>query len=179
MRDGTIEPAPIRMPAAKWPRPHTVNRNPRFKRDEFLRHERLQSPAAAALLVGIICAASMIFSALIWRLAVGRVELAAVATAGITGLLVGSPIILYLQRVIRDLVASRQLIATAKEEAELASRAKSEFLANMSHELRTPLNAIIGFSDFLALQKFGPIGDGRYLQYIHDIADSGRHLLSL
>jgi signal transduction histidine kinase len=67
----------------------------------------------------------------------------------------------------------------AKEEAELASRSKTEFLANMSHELRTPLNAIIGFSDVLAGQVFGPVGDKRYHDYARDIHDSGRHLLNL
>ncbi len=67
----------------------------------------------------------------------------------------------------------------AKEEAEIASRSKTEFLANMSHELRTPLNAIIGFSDILAREIFGPVGDGRYADYARDIRDSGQHLLSL
>ena len=67
----------------------------------------------------------------------------------------------------------------AKEEAELASRSKTEFLANMSHELRTPLNAIIGFSDVLAGEVFGPVGDKRYHDYARDIHDSGRHLLNL
>jgi PAS domain S-box-containing protein len=67
----------------------------------------------------------------------------------------------------------------AKDEAELASRSKTEFLANMSHELRTPLNAIIGFSDILAGQIFGAIGDPRYADYARDIRDSGLHLLNL
>jgi two-component system cell cycle sensor histidine kinase PleC len=67
----------------------------------------------------------------------------------------------------------------AKEEAEIASRSKTEFLANMSHELRTPLNAIIGFSDILARQLFGPLGQDRYTEYAKDIHDSGQHLLSL
>jgi signal transduction histidine kinase len=72
-----------------------------------------------------------------------------------------------------------EAVRRAKEEAEAASRSKSEFLANMSHELRTPLNAIIGFSDLMEAQKYGALGSPRYLQYIRDIGDSGRHLLDL
>lgn len=67
----------------------------------------------------------------------------------------------------------------AKEHAELASRAKSAFLANMSHELRTPLNAIIGFSDLMANQILGPVGNEQYLSYLNDIHDSGQHLLGV
>jgi PAS domain S-box-containing protein len=70
-------------------------------------------------------------------------------------------------------------LIAAKNEAEFANRTKSEFLANMSHELRTPLNAVIGFSEFLANETYGPLGDPRYVEYIGDIRDSGTHLLNL
>ena len=63
--------------------------------------------------------------------------------------------------------------------AEAANQAKSEFLANMSHELRTPLNAINGFSEIMAGEMFGPLGDARYKGYAADILKSGQHLLSL
>jgi PAS domain S-box-containing protein len=66
----------------------------------------------------------------------------------------------------------------AKEMAEGANRAKSDFLANMSHELRTPLNAVIGFSEVLKEQYFGPLVD-KQQEYVDDILESGRHLLSL
>jgi signal transduction histidine kinase len=61
---------------------------------------------------------------------------------------------------------------------EIASQHKSEFLANMSHELRTPLNAIIGFSEVLSERMFGEIND-KQAEYLADILESGRHLLSL
>jgi signal transduction histidine kinase len=48
----------------------------------------------------------------------------------------------------------------------------------MSHELRTPLNAILGFSEILAQGMFGPIND-KQAEYLRDILESGRHLLSL
>jgi signal transduction histidine kinase len=74
-------------------------------------------------------------------------------------------------RLFREIEAkSRQL--------EVASQHKSEFLANMSHELRTPLNAIIGFSEVLAERMFGEV-NAKQAEYLQDILESGRHLLSL
>jgi signal transduction histidine kinase len=67
----------------------------------------------------------------------------------------------------------------ARQTAESANMAKSQFLANVSHELRTPLNAIIGFSTMLHEQQFGPLGNQKYVEYAHDIHDSGRHLLDV
>jgi signal transduction histidine kinase len=61
---------------------------------------------------------------------------------------------------------------------EVASQHKSDFLANMSHELRTPLNAVIGFSDVLLERMFGELNE-RQDEYLHDIRNSGRHLLEL
>ena len=61
---------------------------------------------------------------------------------------------------------------------EVANRHKSEFLANMSHELRTPLNAIIGFSEVLLERMFGELNE-KQADYLKDIHESGRHLLSL
>jgi signal transduction histidine kinase len=70
-------------------------------------------------------------------------------------------------------------LRAAKRQAEKASAAKSDFVAKISHEIRTPLNAIIGFSEIMAQEKFGPVGNERYRQYVADIRSSGEHLLSL
>jgi signal transduction histidine kinase len=61
---------------------------------------------------------------------------------------------------------------------EVANKHKSDFLANMSHELRTPLNAIIGFSEVLSERMFGEINE-KQADYLKDIHESGKHLLSL
>jgi len=66
-----------------------------------------------------------------------------------------------------------------KSRAENAANSKSAFLANMSHELRTPLNAINGFSEILANELYGSLGDPRYKGYAQDILASGQHLLDM
>jgi signal transduction histidine kinase len=84
--------------------------------------------------------------------------------------------------IFRDLTlwkkAEDELLA-AKKEADRASLAKSDFLAKISHEIRTPLNAMIGFSEVMMQERFGPIGNDRYKQYLQDIHASGGHLISL
>jgi signal transduction histidine kinase len=79
---------------------------------------------------------------------------------------------------IEERLKTERELERAKNAAEAANHAKSEFLANMSHELRTPLNAVIGFSDVLVEQVCGPLNEMQD-QYVHDILDSGQHLLSL
>jgi two-component system, cell cycle sensor histidine kinase PleC len=85
----------------------------------------------------------------------------------------------YLDNQSRELEEMTEHLIQARDQAELANRTKSEFLANMSHELRTPLNAVIGFSDVINREMFGPVGNSKYLEYAHDINESGLHLLEL
>jgi len=68
-------------------------------------------------------------------------------------------------------------IEPVKLDADASSRL--EFLAKVSHEVRTPLNSIIGFTELMAQERFGPIGNARYKGYVDDIHQSGLYALSL
>jgi len=84
--------------------------------------------------------------------------------------------------VLRDIThwkRAEEDLTQARAQAERASSQKSEFLARVSHEIRTPLNAIIGFSELMIDEKFGPIGNDRYRDYLRDINRSGNHVLDL
>jgi PAS domain S-box-containing protein len=83
---------------------------------------------------------------------------------------------------VRDLSRERDTerrLTAAREAAEAASAAKTEFLAQVSHEIRTPLHAILGFSEVMLEERFGPVGNERYKDYIKDIHASGSHVMSL
>jgi len=84
--------------------------------------------------------------------------------------------------VFRDITAwkkTEEELTNARHQAEIASTAKSDFLAKISHEIRSPLNAIIGFSEVMMDERFGPIGNERYRQYLRDIHSSGGQLIAL
>ena len=82
----------------------------------------------------------------------------------------------------QELVERRELeaeLVTAKTAAEAANRAKSRFLASMSHDLRTPLNSVLGFTELIGHETFGPVANDKYREYVADIGNAARHLLSL
>ena len=84
--------------------------------------------------------------------------------------------------VLRDITHWKRTEAelmAAKRAAEEASGQKSEFLARVSHEIRTPLNAIIGFAEVMIEERFGPVENERYREYLRDIRTSGEHVVSL
>jgi signal transduction histidine kinase len=84
----------------------------------------------------------------------------------------------HLQREIAEREQVEVELKKAKQTAEIANTAKTDFLANMSHELRTPLNAIIGFSELLLDKHFGDLNEIQD-EYLNDVLESSRHLLSL
>lgn len=55
---------------------------------------------------------------------------------------------------------------------------KSRFIANLSHELRAPLSAVISFSDVLLDKIIGELNQQQE-KYLHEILNSGQHLLNL
>ncbi|MBT3305738.1 MAG: HAMP domain-containing histidine kinase [Alphaproteobacteria bacterium] len=80
---------------------------------------------------------------------------------------------------VSDRLESEGRLLDTLEQVEHANTAKSQFLAHMSHELRTPLNSIIGFSEVMAYEVYGKIGNPQYLEYAGDIHHSGMYLLKL
>jgi signal transduction histidine kinase len=56
---------------------------------------------------------------------------------------------------------------------------KRSFMRMVSHELRTPLNSIIGFSEIIACELYGPLGDQRYREHAEVIRASWHKMLQL
>ena len=84
--------------------------------------------------------------------------------------------------ILRDLTHWKKVereLEGARKEAERASALKSDFLAKVSHEIRTPLNAILGFAEVMMNERFGPVGNRRYKDYLKDIHASGSLIMSL
>ena len=84
--------------------------------------------------------------------------------------------------VVRDITPwkrAEEELRQARAQAERTSSQKTDFLARISHEIRTPLNAIIGFSELMIDEKFGPVGNDRYRDYLRDVNRSGNHVLDL
>ena len=83
--------------------------------------------------------------------------------------------------VFRDLSQTRKSeseLQQARRLTERAANAKSDMLAKISHELRAPLNAIIGFSEVMIGERFGSLGNDRYVEYMKDIRASGQRVIS-
>ncbi|HXZ17733.1 MAG TPA: histidine kinase dimerization/phospho-acceptor domain-containing protein [Roseiarcus sp.] len=95
---------------------------------------------------------------------------------------VGPPDASHYCALFRDMRREREQerrLAAARDAALAGSAAKTDFLAHVSHEIRTPLHAILGFAEVMMEERFGPIGNERYRDYLRDIHTSGRHVMSL
>ncbi|MBV9460758.1 MAG: PAS domain S-box protein [Bradyrhizobium sp.] len=67
----------------------------------------------------------------------------------------------------------------ARRLAERAANAKADMLARISHEVRSPLNAIIGFAEVMMAERFGTLGNERYVEYMKDIRASGERVIAI
>jgi PAS domain S-box-containing protein len=84
--------------------------------------------------------------------------------------------------VFRDLSQSRKVeseLLQARRLADRAANAKADMLARISHEVRTPLNAIIGFAEVMIGERFGALGNERYVDYMKDIRASGQRVIAI
>ncbi len=67
----------------------------------------------------------------------------------------------------------------AQRLADRAANAKADLLARISHEVRTPLNAIIGFAEVMIAERFGALGNERYVEYMKDVRASGERVIAI
>jgi len=84
--------------------------------------------------------------------------------------------------VFRDLSQARKNdneLQQARRLAERAANARADVLARISHEVRTPLNAIIGFAEVMIGERFGSLGNERYVEYMKDIRASGERVIAI
>ncbi len=84
--------------------------------------------------------------------------------------------------VFRDLSQARNSeseLRDARRLADRAANAKGDMLARISHEVRTPLNAIIGFAEVMIGERFGALGNERYIEYMKDIRASGERVIAI
>jgi len=84
--------------------------------------------------------------------------------------------------VFRDLSQTKKSendVREARRLADRAANAKADLLARISHEIRTPLNAIIGFAEVMIEERFGALGNERYVEYMKDIRASGERVIAI
>ncbi|THD64229.1 MAG: PAS domain S-box protein [Bradyrhizobium sp.] len=84
--------------------------------------------------------------------------------------------------VFRDLSQSKKSeseLQQARRLTDRAASAKADMLARISHEVRMPLNAIIGFAEVMIGERFGKLGNERYVEYMKDIRASGERVIAI
>lgn len=84
--------------------------------------------------------------------------------------------------ILRDLTIAKtteaQLLG-AQRQADRAASVKADVLARISHEVRMPLNSIIGFAEVMIGERFGALGNERYIEYLKDIRASGERVIAI
>ncbi|TAH66015.1 MAG: PAS domain S-box protein [Rhodopseudomonas palustris] len=70
-------------------------------------------------------------------------------------------------------------LTLARRQADHAASAKTDALARLSHEIRIPLNAMLGFAEVMIEERFGPLGNERYAEYMKDIRASGERVIAI
>ncbi|MBV9978735.1 PAS domain-containing protein [Bradyrhizobium sp.] len=83
--------------------------------------------------------------------------------------------------VFRDVSQNRKIeteVQQARRLTETAANAKADLLARISHEMRAPMNAIIGFAEVMISERFGALGNERYVDYMKDIRSSGSRVIA-
>ena len=84
--------------------------------------------------------------------------------------------------VFRDLSPLKKSENELREARRIADRtadAKADLLARISHEIRAPLNAIIGFAEVMISERFGALGNERYVEYMKDVRTSGQRVVAV
>ncbi len=74
--------------------------------------------------------------------------------------------------------AETERASTEREQVRDAGRLPG-LLGKVSHEIRAPLNAILGFAEVMMDERFGPLGNPRYRDYLKDIHASGLQVMTL
>lgn len=68
---------------------------------------------------------------------------------------------------------------TGEPPARPQPSARRVLVRRIAHELKSPLSAIASAAEIMKDERFGPIGDERYLRYARDIHESARHALDV
>jgi signal transduction histidine kinase len=118
-------------------------------------------------------------SALALILGNGEAERRATTRAAALSLSAAEDEIRELKTKLESFKQSEEALRAATREAQKAAAAKAEFVGKVSHEIRTPLNTVTGFAEVIMAERFGPIGNERYREYLKDIHAAGMHLVSL
>ena len=63
--------------------------------------------------------------------------------------------------------------------AERAAGARADMLARISDDVRTQLKAVIDFAEVMMSERFGPLGNERYLEHLKDIRASGERVIAI